>query len=421
MFVMGFEYVLKTSMREVDCTPYRIIVEHPYVKRLKNAEQTSMVKLEYLGSTHTRLDHTGMVHHFTNEITGHLRRKGCIDSRERENLKISALLHDTGHPPYSHAAEFVLEALENSIDIKYNHKVRAVELIESNKKDRKGRTLKQCIEGCGGDVEVIEKIILKQHPLSPVISHKTLGADVTAYTLQDSNRTNFTRPEMSFYLDLFRKYYFDGETLGLEDGEKIPHVKSNQTFYQDMYTDVYFHARVRYFVRQFEKALQIAIENDMISQKKVWSIEQFELDHLLNKNPKTKCLFRKIQNEEMGEQVFSMGYETGKEEEMRRVAEFCSNPLNNSKIEREIAAKTGCKPDQISCVLTVIPHYIIPEDVYIFSLGQSIFERSPSHYQSLVDNAKLYTRVGIFRDSPKIKLDERICEEILLEKALKEK
>jgi HD superfamily phosphohydrolase len=408
------ECIIKTSLREVDCTSQRSVVEFPCFQRLKYVKQLSDVKTEYVGAEHTRYDHSGVVKHFTDEITGHLLRKGCINRKDRENLRIASLLHDIGHPPKAHATEFVLEAIEKKRGKKFDHKQRAVELIESDNTDNKGRTLRRCIEECNGDVEAVEQIILKKNPLSPIISHNTLGADKTGYTLLDSNRTNYSWPEMPFFLDTFRKYFFDGKALGIEDKEKENQIKALQSFYQAMYTDVYFHPRVRYFERQFERAIEIAVEDNLITTEKLYDIEEFELDHLLNNNRRTRTFLKRIQNEEMEESVTRLNYDPSDDVKFKATFDHYSNPLNLTKTEGVIAREFGCRPEQVTCVLRAIPNRIIPEDVYIFSEKKSIFEIDPPHKQSLINTANQSTFISAYAD-PAVKIDNRICKEIIEE------
>ncbi|MEM5778434.1 MAG: HD domain-containing protein [Candidatus Aenigmatarchaeota archaeon] len=402
------DYIIKTSLREVDCTSYKPIVKHPCFQRLKRIKQLSFVNTEYVGAEHTRYDHSCVVKHFTDEITSHLLRKGCIDRGDRENLRIASLLHDIGHPPNAHATEFVLEAIKKKEGKEFDHKQRAVEIIERDK------DLRNAIENCGGDVETVEQIILKKNHLSPIISHNTLGADKTGYTLLDSNRTNYSWPEMPFFLDTFRKYFFDGKVLGIEDKEKENQIKALQSFYQAMYTDVYFHPKVRFFERQFERAVQTAVEDNVITTEKLCDIEEFELNYLLNNNKKTKTFLERILKEEMGEYVTSVTYDPTNEVKSKSIFNFYSNPLNLTKAELAIANEFVCKPEEVSCILRAIPNRIIPEDVFIFSERKSIFEIDLPHQQSLINSANQSTFISIYKD-PRIKIDDKICKEIITE------
>ncbi len=292
------KYTIKTSLREVDCTNYAPIIKHPHVIRLGDVTQLSFVDKVYRGGRHSRLDHSVFVFHFMDEITNHLLKKGCINKEEKTNLEIAAILHDIGHPSYSHATEFIAQALEGrSTSRVINHKIRAAELIESELKDRNGRTLKECIEICGGDPELVKNIILNKIPLSEILSHNTLGADKIGYTLLDSNRT-FFYPVMPFFLDIFPEYYFDGEKLGLESCEKLPQIKSIQLAYQDMYLHVYFHPDVRFYERVWEKCVETLIKNRVISVEELWNLEEYEIKTIAKNHEESRKLFMKIQMEE---------------------------------------------------------------------------------------------------------------------------
>lgn len=414
---MGPRYIEKTSLREVDCTRYAPIFQHPLLTRLNYVTQLSFVDTEFRGAKHSRRDHTSFVFHFADEITNHLHAKECISKEDKENIKIASAVHDIGHMPYSHASASVVEELERIAGVSIDHKTRAVDLIESDKKDRKGRTLKQCIEECGGDVKTVEDIVLKKNPLSQVISHNTLGADKTGYVLLDSNRT-FYSESLPFLLDIFSHYFFDGSKLGLEDEEKVPQIRVLQTTYQDMYINVYFHPKVRFYERLFEKSIQEAVEGGIVSVKELWNLEEHDVDRMLKSNEETSKLFEKIRREEMDEKVLSLRYDTKNKKDFDRVVSLCSNPLNLSKLEKRIAEESRCDSDQITCSLTVIPNRIIPEDVFVFDWGRSVFETFPKYYESLIENANFYTRVNLFKE-PELKLNKKKCEKIIIEESKK--
>jgi HD superfamily phosphohydrolase len=139
---MVSRHTVITSLREVDCSKYGPIVKHPHVLRLNDVDQLSFVDKVYRGAKHSRYDHSIFVYHFTDEITNHLQEKACINPEEKTNTEIAAILHDLRHPPYSHASGFLVEALGKERGETIDHKIKALELIEDEKKDREGRTLK---------------------------------------------------------------------------------------------------------------------------------------------------------------------------------------------------------------------------------------------------------------------------------------
>jgi hypothetical protein len=402
-----------TSLREVDCSKYESIVKHPHVLRLNNVDQLSFVDKVYRGAKHSRYDHSIFVYHFTYEITNHLLEKGCITAEDKTNTEIGAILHDLGHPPYSHASGSLLEALGKIRGESIDHKIKALEIIDDERKDKERRTLKQCIEDCGGNVDIVKSIVAKRNPLSQIISQNTLGSDKIGYFILDSNRT-FYYSALPFMLDVFKDYYYDGKRLGLEDESKVPQVRVLQAGYQDMYLNVYFHPTVRYYERLFEKSLQTLMEKNQIPEKLLWNMEQSELDHVMRMNDETRKLFNKIQNEEMDQEFLSIDYDSLGRREFKDITDFYSNPLNLTKAEKRIAELSRCSIDQIACSLTVIPSRIIPEDVFVFSNKKSVFEKYPYYFKSLVEYAGKSTSIKLYKE-PEIELDTEKCREIILD------
>ncbi len=85
------------------------IVESPAFQRLRRISQLGLVSYIYPGATHTRFSHSLGVMHLMDETIKNLEIKGFkFDEELKISLKVSALVHDIGHGPFSHALEFTL-------------------------------------------------------------------------------------------------------------------------------------------------------------------------------------------------------------------------------------------------------------------------------------------------------------------------
>ncbi len=91
------------------------VIEHPFVQRLRGIRQLGFSQLPFPGATHTRYAHSlGAL-----ELAGRAfdaALSGAELSRERREafrsaLRLAALCHDLGHPPFSHAVEFAMPSL----------------------------------------------------------------------------------------------------------------------------------------------------------------------------------------------------------------------------------------------------------------------------------------------------------------------
>ena len=82
------------------------LIDHPYFQRLRKISQLGLTHLVYPGAHHTRFQHAIGCMHLMNKAINQIRNKGHeITEAESEALKISILLHDVGHGPFSHALE----------------------------------------------------------------------------------------------------------------------------------------------------------------------------------------------------------------------------------------------------------------------------------------------------------------------------
>jgi hypothetical protein len=164
----------------------------------------------------------------------------------------------------------------------------------------------------------------------------------------------------------------------------------------------------------FEKSLQKLIEDNTVSEKELWNMEQSELNHVMKANEKTSRLFTKIQNEEMDQEVLSIDYDSLDNRNFKRVTSFYSNPLNLTRAEQRISELSRCSSNQVTCSLTVLPDRIIPEDVFVFSKGKSVFDKYPFYFRSLVEYANKSTSIKLYKD-PKIEVDAEKCREVLID------
>jgi HD superfamily phosphohydrolase len=102
----------------------RAIIDHPVFQRLRNVRQLALTHYVYPGATHSRFEHSlGVMEMATRAIDSvGLKNEKLIVSelravpglkrdtwkRARQTLRLFALLHDVGHPAFSHAAEEVI-------------------------------------------------------------------------------------------------------------------------------------------------------------------------------------------------------------------------------------------------------------------------------------------------------------------------
>ena len=99
-------------------------------QRLRRIKQLGFSELVYPGATHTRFSHSVGVFHTSRQLVGLLERLlGSAFSPEKARVAMcSALLHDLGHGPFSHA----FEGVERARMARKKHEKWTVDIIRDN-------------------------------------------------------------------------------------------------------------------------------------------------------------------------------------------------------------------------------------------------------------------------------------------------
>lgn len=92
------------------------VINEPFVQRLRGIRQLGFSHLPFPGATHTRYAHSLGVMHLAGRAFDSCFRDEPFSSRARHRayrhvVRLAALCHDLGHPPFSHAAEFAMPPL----------------------------------------------------------------------------------------------------------------------------------------------------------------------------------------------------------------------------------------------------------------------------------------------------------------------
>jgi len=80
------------------------LLDTPAMQRLRRIRQLGTVSLVYPSANHTRFEHSLGVYHLASQALDHL----GVAGRAAERVRAAALLHDVGHPPFSHNVERLL-------------------------------------------------------------------------------------------------------------------------------------------------------------------------------------------------------------------------------------------------------------------------------------------------------------------------
>ena len=123
----------------------RDIINHPVFQRLRRIRQLAFSDHVYPGAVHTRFEHSLGVMHVATRMFDTLYSKhqsiladkfgydGAKKDRARALVRLTGLLHDVGHAPFSHTGEQLMP--ENGKGIRFTHEDYSAFLIREEMKD----------------------------------------------------------------------------------------------------------------------------------------------------------------------------------------------------------------------------------------------------------------------------------------------
>jgi len=239
----GFIKLNDLELKIVDSLPFQ---------RLRYIKQLGVAYLVFPSAQHTRFEHSLGVLSITDKLANHLKLK------EVKLLRLAGLLHDIGHPPFSHTTEVLLPESKTHEDFT-ERVIKETEIYEILRK-----------EFSHEDIESLIRITLgrpkdkEEKSLSEIITGE-FGSDRMDYLRRDA--------------------YFCGVSYGFFDYERLI---NTTRFYEDrivvdisglralenflisryfMYIQVYFHKSVRilsiHLVEFIKKLLKSEDLNDI--------------------------------------------------------------------------------------------------------------------------------------------------------------
>ncbi len=218
----------------IKLNPHEIeIIDNPIFQRLRKIKQLSGAHLVYPSAMHSRFEHSLGVLHVANFISITLYEKGILNNDDIKKIRLSALLHDIGHGPFSHLFEEIL--IEKRC---MSHEKIGNEIIQYTE-------IGDIISKHGFDKRQISDIAFgnsKTQFINEIISG-ALSADIMDYLLRDGYFTGAEHAKID-HKRIVQSLGIHNDRLSLEKSAIYSFESMMHSRYQ-MFRTVYFHKTVR--------------------------------------------------------------------------------------------------------------------------------------------------------------------------------
>jgi HD superfamily phosphohydrolase len=363
------------------------LLDTPIVQRLRRVRQLGTASLVYPSANHSRFEHSLGVYYLADEVAKHL----DLNENHAECLRAAAILHDTGHGPFSHVTEPVFERhLGKDHDDIYN--------LLSNSQAR------DILENHGIDFEYISELVGGNEKYGQLIAGD-LDVDRMDYLARDAHHTGVPYGTID-HEQLIRSLTFIDSQLVIKEGN-IQAAENVLTARALMDPTVYHHHTARIAELMLLRATERLIKANELAPKDLRKIDDYDLITTLRSHPATTKMANRLDNRNLFKRAVWL--ETDAIPESLRGSSY----QEITQFEREIAQAAGIGPET---VLIDVPHKMgLPEsETQIEKNGEVTLLRKQSQIIGALEGAvKNQRRLGIYTEESSISAVRDVADDVL--------
>ncbi len=257
------------------------IIDNPIFQRLRRIRQLSGAHITYPGAQHTRFDHSIGAMHLAKLTATRLAQIIDLKSEQIGEIKMAALLHDSGHGPFSHLFEEVLAERSN-----INHEDITKRVIQETE-------IKEILLMHNYKIDIISDLSIGLSQKRPLFMNELIGGGLSVDTMDYLPRDSYFTGVEYGQVDIHRiinSFNIVQDHLALDQAALYAFEALMISRYE-MFRAVYFHRTVRAAEIMLIRAISLADEElnftDVREISRYLSFtDETTLDILINLNTK---------------------------------------------------------------------------------------------------------------------------------------
>ena len=306
------------------------IMDMPQFQRLRRIKQLGLISLIYPGATHTRFEHSIG----TMNLGSKLARELELDEEDIELIRVSALLHDIGHGPFSHVSESVLSVKHEKLTEYVVKKTSMKDLLDEK-----------------FDVDKIIDIVNGKGHLGPIVSGE-LDVDRMDYLLRDSHNTGVAYGVIDYERIISNLKLEDGLILDIKGVQAAEGALVSRYF---MYPSVYQHHTTRIVNSMFRRSLKKVIDEKIINEKDIYKYDDTDIISIFRNcdNKYANDIMSKLDNRKLLKRVKTIRLDNFKNpEKMYKI-----DPKDLRKAENDIGEDYKIDKDYVFINIAEYPRF----------------------------------------------------------------
>ena len=363
--VHGYVYITEAEKNVIDSYP---------MQRLRHLRQLAGSEYVYPGANHTRFEHCLGVMYLAGEVLENPNISRVVSDEEVDMCRISALLHDVGHGPFSHVFEqLLIKELDKTHEDITSWIVEKSEV--GDKLSKMGYNPKEVAKLAVGKLHKKNRTFLDQ------IISSAVDVDKQDFIVRD---TYHTGAEYGF-IDVFRLIHaLDvlGENLAVELGA-LSALEAFMIARIESFKSIYFHRVGRaaqiMLATAMEKANTELGLTAFKTAEEYLALDDYTVWSALKKCKASKDIIADLERRHM----LKCAYERTFYEKDTMISNIFGRETYRRQMQVEIAKEAGVSSESIIIDVPTVPSVPYHHTVLMESMEIPVFSRSQSGIKTL--------------------------------------